>query len=95
MATAARTVERDLPDSFVDCSPEVRRSEIGRWSEAGRLAAETGNAATVRRVVREAQKSKDYEAIASEIEQLQSPDRQQDLRAASETFSQIARNLGG
>ncbi len=95
LAAAAETL---LAESFERRSPEGRRVALGRWAEAGRLAALSADAHALRRIVR--QRPESAAAIEPAIERLESllerPDPgAAELAAAGAELRRILADLAG
>lgn len=96
----AATAGEFLEESFEDGSPEARRLALGGWTEAGRLAALTGNAEVLAGVVLNDEDARSNEKIAQQVATLESITQRPDpgekgFDEAAIAFSDIARALAG
>ncbi len=87
----ARQAEEQLAESFE--GPAARRFALGRWAEAGRLAALSGDAGALDRVLRRDPGSRSVAAIESQVERLKGADLE--LAVAEEAFRGILHALAG
>ncbi|MCP3963913.1 MAG: hypothetical protein GY719_39255 [bacterium] len=100
LTAAAAKAEDLLTTEVAAVSTEARRFRIGKWSEAGRLAALGGDIPALRRVLRGARDARISEEISEEIAEIDellrrttpSPD---DLKSIQVAFDDIAKTLGG
>lgn len=96
----AREAEELLAVSFGKGSPEARRFALGRWAEAGRLAALSEDARALRRIVRRDPGARSEAAIAPQVESLEDLVGRRDLgdedfAAAGKAFWKILYDLAG
>ena len=97
----AETAEKLLEESYAEGPEDEARSfRLSRWTEAGRLAALSGNARVLSLVIRDAGDAASVPEIAEELDRLEKllakrePD-QEDFDAAAADFSRIAKALAG
>ncbi len=87
----ARQAEELLAESLEGA--EAQRFALGRWAEAGRLAALSGDAGALDQVLRRDPGSRRVAAIGSQVERLEEPDLEPAV--AEEAFRGILRALAG
>jgi hypothetical protein len=92
-------IEELLDESIESGSPEARSFALGAWTEAGRLAALSGNADVLAGVFgnrREAQKIDKITTFLKDVESVvEAEPGAQDFDAAEAAFEKIARALAG
>ncbi len=91
----AAELEEYLEEGFEDTAGD--RYLLGRWNEAGRLAALAGDAEVLTGIWRRWRVARGIDQIAPQLEQLEAVVEQPDpdFEAAEEAFSGIARALAG
>ncbi len=97
LRTQTDTLEDLLAENLED-TPEAGRYAVGKWNEAGRLAALTGNEDVLARIFRRRGVAQGIEEIERHLGDLEAAALAQpspDFEAAGTAFREIARKLAG